>query len=211
MSDARNSSGNVRGGGAKQTGGAGRTNKAVSGKGGSRSGILSDMEMKNDRSEAKRNLQLQMMSKQLALSVRAACLTYHTEEEFEEFNIPIPDPASAMRKLKAMREFTQNWYDKEFRDEWLDRVTKVWEEELMAEYKAAFDAEIAARAAAHAQAAGTENEAMTIEELEAKVQSLEVGSEERNRLKKKLKKRKQKKAKNSNNQNDDEDKNGSAK
>jgi hypothetical protein len=81
----------------------------------------------------------------------------------------------------------------------------------MAEYKAAFDAEIAARAAAHAQAAGTENEAMTIEELEAKVQSLEVGSEERNRLKKKLKKRKQKKAKNSNNQNDDEDKNGSAK
>lgn len=195
MSDARNSANSLRGGGAKQTGGVGRTHKAISGRNGTtpKNG-LEDFEKKDARSEAKRMLQLQIMSKQLANSVREACLTYHTEEEFEEFDIPMPDPGTALKKLKAMREFTQNWYDKDFRDEWLQRVTEIWEKELMDEYARAFAAEKEKReAAAKASNSSTVDETpMTIEELEAKISSLEAGSEERARLKKKLKKKKQK-------------------
>jgi hypothetical protein len=204
MSDARNSSNSLRGGGAKQTGGAGRTHKFV-GHNHQRNGLLTqDLEKKDARTEAKRLLQLQIMSKQLANSVRAACLTNHTEEEFEEFNIPMPDPGSALKKLKAMREFTQNWYDKEFRDEWLQRVTEIWEKELMDEYARAFAAEKERREAAN-QHNSQENEPMSIEELEAKIASLEPGSEERTKLKKKLKKKKQKQNKKENAATNDDD------
>jgi len=203
MSDARNSSNSLRGGGAKQTGGAGRTHKFV-GQNHQRSGLLTeDLEKRDARSEAKRLLQLQIMSKQLANSVRAACLTNHTEEEFEEFNIPMPDPGTALKKLKAMREFTQNWYDKEFRDEWLQRVTEIWEKELMDEYARAFAAEKERREAA--KRGSEDNEPMTIEELEAKIASLEPGSEERAKLKNKLKKKKQKQKKKENASTNEED------
>jgi hypothetical protein len=197
MADARNSSGNIRGGGAKQTGGGGRTAKGAPKSGGKNGSILGDLESsnQNDRSEAKRNLQMQSMSKQLASSVKAALMADHTEEEYEEFNIPLPDATSALKKLKAMKEFTKNWYDKDFREQWLQRVTQLWEEELRAEYQAAF---AAAKAKASGGSGDTENEAMTIEELEDKIQSLEVGSDERSRLKKKLaNKRKKQKAKKS--------------
>mmetsp|Transcript_115496 Transcript_115496/g.172571 ORF Transcript_115496/g.172571 Transcript_115496/m.172571 type:complete len:208 (-) Transcript_115496:319-942(-) len=196
MSDARNSSGNIRGGGAKQTGGGGRTSKSVQ-NGGKNGTVLSDLEAPklNARSEAKRNLQMQVMSKQLANSVRAALMNDHTEAEYEEFNIPMPDPATALKKLKAMTELTKNWYDKEFREEWLQKVNELWQNELREQYEAAF-----AAAERVNRSANTDNtEGMSIEELEAKIQSLEVGSEERTRLKKKLvnkkKKQKAKKAK----------------
>jgi hypothetical protein len=191
MSDARNSSGNIRGGGAKQTGGSGRTTKGAGQKGGSKG--LDGLERGeiDRKAEAKRYLQLQIMSKELANSVRAALLAgeegsgeARAEAEYEKCDIPMPDPGSAMRRLKAMKEFTQDWYDKEFREQWLDRVCEVWTKELRAEYDAFW--------AAQRTRDATENEAMSIEELEAMIQSPDTSAEERKRLKAKLKKRRQK-------------------
>lgn len=203
MSDSRNSSGNVRGGGAKQTGGSGRTTRGGNSKGGPTLG-LGD-EKKNDRNEATRNLQLRIMSKELAIEMRAAALEHQTEAEYKEMKIPMPDPASAMKKLKAMGEFTMDWYDKDFRKEWLKKTRALWEEELRNEYRTAYaavrtrDAKKAANAAAAASGVGgstgtetTENEAMSIEELEAAILSLDISTEERKKLKNKLKKKRQK-------------------
>jgi hypothetical protein len=197
MSDARNSSGNVRGGGAKQTGGSGRTTKGASNRGGSSKldGLLGGEIDRN--AEAKRYLQLQIMSKKLANSVRAAILKEseetgegpQTEAEYERFNIPMPDPDTAMKRLKAMKEFTKDWYDAEFREQWLDSVCEVWAKELRAEHAAFWAAEKAHRDGAK------EGEAMSIEELEAMIQSPDTSAEERKRLKNKLKKRRQKASK----------------
>jgi hypothetical protein len=200
MSDARNSSGNVRGGGAKQTGGAGRTNKAAAG-GSSKSELLGGLAKQNDRSDAKRKLQLQVTSKELAASVRDKLLTYHTEEEYNAHDIPLPSTEDAKQKLKAMKEFTQKWYDKEFREQWLTTVTEVWLEELKAQYEAAVQAAMAAHnknknSNTTAGADGGEGEAMSMEELEEAIANLDANdvslSEERQRLKKKLKRKKQK-------------------
>jgi hypothetical protein len=194
MSDARNSSGNVRGGGAKQTGGSGRTSKGAGGqKGGSKG--LDGLERVDDRNaEAKRYLQLQIMSKQLANSVRAALLAgeegsgeARAEADYERCDIPMPDPGTAMRKLKAMKEFTEDWYDKQFREDWLDRVCQVWAKELRAEYDAFWAAQ-----RTRDNANSKDGEAMSIEELEAMIQSPDTSAEERKRLKTKLKKRRQK-------------------
>mmetsp|Transcript_34990 Transcript_34990/g.68891 ORF Transcript_34990/g.68891 Transcript_34990/m.68891 type:complete len:213 (+) Transcript_34990:57-695(+) len=194
MSDARNSSNNLRGGGAKQSGGSGRTTKgAYSQKDGATIGVLG--EVKNDRSDAKRNLQLQLLAKQLAGSVRKAILESHTEAEYEKFDIPLPDPASATKKLKAMKEFTEDWYDKDFRHEWLLKVTEVWKEELRKEYQEAFAAERAAKGdtvgASDFDCPFAEREA-SIEALEILLQCPDITPEQRKRLKNKLKKKKQK-------------------
>jgi len=201
MSDARNSSGNIRGGGAKQTGGAGRTARGANG-GSKSNATLAGLEKGGiDRNaETKRYLQLKMMSKKLALSVRESLLSaglvgasgdanegssswQHTESEFASHNIPLPDPETAMIKLKAMREFTEDWYDEDFRNQWLERVHAVWEAELRAEFEAAKRAQ---------HAAACQQQAMTTEELEAAIQNPDTPAEERKRLKKKLKARKQK-------------------
>lgn len=189
MSDARNSSNSVRGGGAKQTGGAGRTNKYATGN--NKTDLLGQqgLQAHNDRSEAKRKLQLQVTSKQLAADVRASLLEYHTEAEYEEYQIPLPSTEDAKKKLKAMKEFTQKWYDKEFREEWLQTVTELWLEELKALYEAAVQAAMAARNPPKQE----EGEAMSVEELTEMIANLDasVSSEERQRLKKKLKRKKQ--------------------
>jgi hypothetical protein len=203
MSDARNSSGNIRGGGAKQTGGAGRSAKGAAPNQSSKASVLGGSDYIDPRSEAKRNLQLQVMSKQLASIVKAACLTAHTEEEYQEFNIPMPDPGAAMKKLKAMKEFTQNWYDKDFREQWLLRVRAVWEEELRAEYRAAFEAANRRSNGGSTSGAGKESEhsskdeateetPMSIPELEAMIERVDISAEERKRLKTKLKNKKKK-------------------
>jgi hypothetical protein len=138
MSDARNSSGNIRGGGARQTGGSGRTQKNATGGNKKGSDILGlGSEVVNKKVLTKRNLQLLTMSKQLALEAKAACLNDHTEEEYIELNVPIPDPDSAMRKLKAMTKFTSEWHDADFRERWLKHVLQVWKEELKEEFEAA--------------------------------------------------------------------------
>jgi len=190
MSDARNSSNSVRGGGARQTGGAGRTNKNAA-TGSSKAELLAQVGSQghNDRSDAKRKLQIQVTSKQLAADVRLMLLEHHTEAEYEEYNIPLPSTEDAKKKLNAKKEFTQNWYDKKFRDEWLQTVTEVWLEELKARYEAAVEAAMAARN----PPAAAEGEAMSIEELQEIIANLDVSVslEERQRLKKKLKKKKQ--------------------
>lgn len=142
MSDARNSSGNIRGGGARQTGGSGRSQKSA-GLGGNKKGSgIPGMgsEVVDKKEMARRNLQLLAMSKQLALEAREACFNEHTEEEFVELNVPIPDPESAMRKLKAMTKFTSEWHDSVFRERWLKDVLEVWKKELLAQFEAALKA-----------------------------------------------------------------------
>jgi hypothetical protein len=124
-------------GGNKQTGGSGRTTKGARQKGGAKNGLFGFEKEVDRNTEAREYLQLQMLSKQLASSVRAACLTFHTEAEYKKFNIQMPDPASALRKLKNMRRFTQGWYDTDFRAQWLLRVQAVWEKELQADFEAA--------------------------------------------------------------------------
>lgn len=188
MSDARNSSNNIRGGGAKQTGGSGRTNKYAQGN--NRSNLLDGLNGQEhvERSEAKRKLQLLASSKQLAADVRALLLEEHTEEEYSNADIPLPSTEDAKKKLKSMKEFTDKWYDKGFRDEWLCTVTGVW----IAEIKTQYDAAVAA-----AQPAKPDGEPQSIEELTEMIANLDasVSTEERQRLKKKLKKKKQQKAK----------------
>ena len=191
MSDARNSSNSLRGGGAKQTGGSGRTGRYAGGNN-AKSELLAQngLQAHAEHSEAKRRLQLQATSKQLAADMRTRLLEYHTAEEYQEYDIPLPSTDDARNKLKAMKEFTQKWYDKDFREEWLQTVTKVWLEELKAQYEAA----VAARNGnSNEKEQQEEGEAMSIEELEEKIANLDVNTppEERQRLKKKLKKKKQ--------------------
>mmetsp|Transcript_27290 Transcript_27290/g.33748 ORF Transcript_27290/g.33748 Transcript_27290/m.33748 type:complete len:238 (-) Transcript_27290:252-965(-) len=148
MSDARNSSSNIRGGGARQTGGSGRSQKTAGFGGNTKGSGVPGMgsEVVDKKVMARRNLQLLAMSKQLALEAREACFNEHTEEEFKELNVPIPDPESAMRKLKAMTKFTSEWYDSEFRERWLKDVLEVWKKELLAQYEAALKAAAALNA-----------------------------------------------------------------
>lgn len=190
MSDARNSSNSLRGGGAKQTGGSGRTQKYAMGNHKTEKLGLKGLAAQQERSDAKRKLQLQVTSKKLAADMRAALLKYHTEEEYAEFQIPLPSTEDAKAKLKAMKEFTENWYDKDFREEWLQTVTEVWLEELKTKYEEAVLAAMAAREASKPQ---EEGEAMSIEELTEYIANLDPNtpSEERQRLKKKLKRKKQ--------------------
>mmetsp|Transcript_5210 Transcript_5210/g.13216 ORF Transcript_5210/g.13216 Transcript_5210/m.13216 type:complete len:210 (-) Transcript_5210:372-1001(-) len=189
MSDARNSSNSLRGGGAKQTGGAGRTQKYAVGN--RKTELLGQqgLQAHQERSEAKRKLQLQVTSKKLAADMRAALLMDHTEEEYEEYQIPLPSTEDAKKKLKAMKEFTEKWYDKDFREEWLQTVTEVWLEELRAKYEAAVLAAKLARDPPKQE----EGEAMSIEELTELIANLDPDTppEERQRLKKKLKRKKQ--------------------
>lgn len=200
MSDARNSSNSLRGGGAKQTGGSGRTNKYAQGT--NRTNTLQGIngQVQAERSEAKQKLQLLVSSKQLASDVRALLLEEHTEQEYTSADIPLPSTEDAKKKLKSMKEFTDKWYDKQFREEWLQTVTNVW----IAEIKAQYDAAVAA---AEAEAAAKrqpkeEGQPQSIEELEELIANLDdsVPAEERQRLKKKLKKKRQQKAKKENTQ-----------
>ena len=192
MSDARNSSNALRGGGAKQTGGSGRTQKYAMGN--RKTEILGQqgLQAHMERSDAKRKLQLQVTSKKLAADMRAALLMDHTEEEYEEYQIPLPSTEDAKRKLKAMKEFTEKWYDKDFREEWLQTVTDVWLEELRAKYEAAVLAAKLARNPPPPQQQ-EEGEAVSIEELTELIANLDPDTppEERQRLKKKLKRKKQ--------------------
>ena len=190
MSDARNSSNSLRGGGARQTGGSGRTGKHASGN--QKTELLGQagVQAHHDRSDAKRKLQLQITSKQLAADIRKLLLQHHTEEEYKDMEIPLPSTEDAKKKLQAMKDFTQKWYDKEFRDEWLQTVTEVWLEELKARYE---DAVRAAMAARNPSKQYEEGEAMSIEELQEHIANLpeDTPPEERQRLKKKLKRKKQ--------------------
>mmetsp|Transcript_18627 Transcript_18627/g.52046 ORF Transcript_18627/g.52046 Transcript_18627/m.52046 type:complete len:229 (+) Transcript_18627:86-772(+) len=204
MSDARNSSNSLRGGGAKQTGGSGRTSRYAMGNHKTELLGQAGLQAHQDRSEAKRKLQLQVTSKQLAADVRKMLLEYHTEEEYKDMEIPLPSTEDAKKKLQAMKEFTQKWYDKEFREEWLQTVTEVWLEELKAQYEEAVRAAMAARYPQKQQQQGQqqqgqqqqtneEGESMSIEELAEYIANLpeDTPSEERQRLKKKLKRKKQ--------------------
>ena len=119
---------------------------------------------------------------------------HHTEAEYEEFQIPLPSTEDAKIKLKAMKEFTERWYDKDFREDWLQTVTQVWLEELNAKYEEAVQAAMAARKKMQKQSSpSVEGEAMSIEELTAMIANLgaDTPAEERQRLKKKLKRKKQ--------------------
>ena len=187
MSDARNSSNSLRGGGSKQTGGSGRTNKYATQNIRPAYNDVGEQEH-GERSEAKRKLQLLVSSKQLASDVRALLLEEHTEEEYNNVNIPLPSTEDAKKKLKSMKEFTEKWYDKGFREEWLCTITGVWIAEIKAQYEAAV-------AAAREEQQKPEGEAQSIEDLEQLLANDNLPLEERQRLKKKLKKKKQQKAK----------------
>eukprot|EP00751_Fragilariopsis_kerguelensis_P029729 CAMPEP_0170908454 /NCGR_PEP_ID=MMETSP0735-20130129/1925_1 /TAXON_ID=186038 /ORGANISM="Fragilariopsis kerguelensis, Strain L26-C5" /LENGTH=209 /DNA_ID=CAMNT_0011304801 /DNA_START=63 /DNA_END=692 /DNA_ORIENTATION=+ len=194
MSDARNSSNSLRGGGAKQTGGSGRTNKYAAKGTNSKTDLLGEaagMRAHHDRSDAKRKLQLQVTSKQLALDIRTALLHDHTEAEYQAYEIPLPSTEEAKKKLQSMKDFTEKWYDQDFRDEWLQTVTEVWLEELKTNYQAAVQQ---AAMKQQQQGGGGEGEAMSIEELTdliANLDPIKTAPEERQRLKKKLKRKKQ--------------------
>jgi len=157
------------------------------------------MRAHHDRSDAKRKLQLQVTSKQLALEIRTALLNDHTEAEYQAYEIPLPSTEEAKKKLQSMQDFTEKWYDQEFRDEWLQTVTEVWLEELKTNYQAAVQQAAAMDAAAkqqqqQQQGGGGEGEAMSIEELTELIANLDpnkTAPEERQRLKKKLKRKKQ--------------------
>ena len=130
MSDSRNGSGNLRGGGGKQTGGSGRTAKGAHQKGGKNANFFEgDVDPK---AAAREHLQLQMMSKKLANAVKAGATAQagRTEQEYKKYNIEMPNPASALKRLKDMQSFTQGWKDQEFRAKWLLRVQALWEKEL---------------------------------------------------------------------------------
>lgn len=148
MSDARNSSNNIRG--AKSSG---RTNKLKNNMatGSLKSTGLSGSKFgnNNDRSDAKKNLQVRLASKQLAASVNEALLLsdHYTEEAYKEYSIPLPSTEDAKKKLQAMKDFTEKWYDKEFREEWLQTLTQLWLEELKDQYEAAVKAAKSAREA----------------------------------------------------------------
>lgn len=226
MSDARNSSGNIRGGGARQTGGAGRTQKNAGEGGNSKgSGITGLSSQKLDKKLlARRNLQLLTMSKKLALEAKKACFEEHAEEEYIEMNIPIPDPESALKKLRSMTKFTDDWHDSEFRERWLLTVLKVWNVELKAEFEAAakafaandaarekFESDKAAKRAAGktvgTSASGNDNAEgvpVSTKELEAMLEDVTLSAEERKKVKKKLKKRKQKANKKKNGDDDND-------
>ena len=92
MPDARNSSNAVREGGARQTGGAGRTQKRATGN--HKTDLLGQQGLRAHQEQSdtkrKRKLQLQLTSKQLAADVRADLLENHTEEEYEERQVPLP-------------------------------------------------------------------------------------------------------------------------
>jgi hypothetical protein len=139
MSDARNSSGNIRGGGARQTGGAGRTSKAAGGGGAKKGGDIAGLTtaVTDKKLLARRNLQLLTMSKKLAIEAKEAIFEEHTEEEYKELNIPIPDPDSAMKKLRKMTKFTDDWHDADFRARFLKSVLNVWRVELREQFEAA--------------------------------------------------------------------------
>mmetsp|Transcript_10357 Transcript_10357/g.15136 ORF Transcript_10357/g.15136 Transcript_10357/m.15136 type:complete len:225 (-) Transcript_10357:36-710(-) len=219
MSDARNSSGNIRGGGARLTGGSGRSQKSA-GVGGNKKGSgIPGMgsEVVDKKTMARRNLQLLAMSKQLALEAREACFNEHTEEDFAELNVPIPDPESAMRKLKAMTKFTSEWHDSEFRERWLEDVLQVWKEELLAQFEAALKAmnkqksdAAKQKQASNVNGAGGEKlngtnsnngggdevpVAVSTEELEAMLQNVDITGKERKKIKQKLQKRRKQKEK----------------
>jgi len=158
------------------------------------------MRAHHDRSDAKRKLQLQVTSKQLALDIRTALLHDHTEAEYQAYEIPLPSTEEAKKKLQSMKDFTEKWYDQDFRDEWLQTVTEVWLEELKTNYQAAVQQAAAMDAAAkqqqqqQQQGGGGEGEAMSIEELTELIANLDpnkTAPEERQRLKKKLKRKKQ--------------------
>jgi hypothetical protein len=153
MSDSRNGAGNLRGGGGKQTGGSGRTTKGARQQGGKNASFFEgDVDPK---AAAREHLQLQIMSKKLASAVKAGATSQagRTEQEYTRYNIKMPDPASAMKRLKGMQSFTQGWKDQEFRAKWLLRVQAVWEKELEADFEAA---EQAAKLAAAGDDAGAE-------------------------------------------------------
>jgi len=188
MSDARNSSNSLRGGGAKQTGGSGRTQKQSMGN--KKSELLGQNGLRahQERNDAKQKLQLQMTSKKLAASIKKALLDQGiSEEEYAAQNIPLPSTEDAKKKLKSMKEFTEKWHDKEFREEWLETVTQVWLEELKQQY------EEAVRAAVDAVRPPAVPVEETIEELTERIANLSADTppEERQRLKKKLKRKKQ--------------------
>ena len=100
----------------------------------------------------------------------------------------MPSTEDAKKKLKSMKEFTEKWYDKGFREEWLCTITGVWIAEIKAQYEAAV-------AAAREEQQKPEGEAQSIEDLEQLLANDNLPLEERQRLKKKLKKKKQQKAK----------------
>jgi hypothetical protein len=216
MSDARNSSGNIRGGGARQTGGAGRTSKSVGGGGSKKAGIngLTSSETIDKKLLARRNLQLITMSKKLAIEAQKAIFEESSEEEYKELNIPFPDPDMAMKKLKKMTKFTNEWHDAEFRERWLRSVLEVWTVELKEEYEVALrarKANIEARAKferdkklrqsgqkgpdVHAENdndnENAKGETQSTEQLEKMLEDVNLSGEERKKIKKKLKKRKQ--------------------
>ena len=203
MADSRNGCGNLRGGGNRTSGGSGRnTTKFKTGN--SRGpGALGGAGKMDRKLLAKRNLQLLAMSKQLALEARQACLMDHTMEEWEELEVPMPDPESAMKKLKAMSDFTEDWHDAEFRARWLKSVLEVWKRELMEEFKKAFETKIAINATARARweakrkngGVEPQRKAQSTAELEAMLQDASISGEERKKIKKKLKKRKQREKK----------------
>lgn len=232
MSDARNSSGNIRGGGSRQTGGSGRTSKAAGTGGAKKAGDITGLSasVTDKKVLARRNLQLLTMSKKLAIEAQKACFEEHTEEEYKELNIPLPDPDSAMKKLRKMTKFTNDWHDADFRERWLKSVLKVWRVELREQFEAAAKAKKAndeAKAkwerdkklraegksihdnndngASNGNGDNNEGSPMSTEQLEAMLEDVNLSGEERKKIKKKLKKRKQKAKKKIGDGNDNDD------
>lgn len=196
MSDARNSSNSLRGGGAKQTGGAGRTNKYAAHTTNNKTAELlgGSGGPGGARAAAKQKLQLLVASKHVAQEIRTALLLEQTEAEYQTYDVPLPNTEAAKAKLQAMQDFTEHWYDQDFRDEWLQTVTAVWLAELKAQYHAAVQAATAKAQGSGGSANAEEGEAVSIEELTDQIANLDpltTSSEERQRLKKKLKRKKQ--------------------
>ncbi|OEU21270.1 hypothetical protein FRACYDRAFT_234897 [Fragilariopsis cylindrus CCMP1102] len=144
MSDARNSSNSLRG--AKSSG---RSNKL---KNNMATGSLKSTGLKlngvggnNERMDAKKKLQLQLASKQFSKSINDALSlsdSHYTKNQqaYKEYSIPLPSTEDAKKKLQAMKDFTEKWYDKDFREEWLQTLTQLWLDELKEQYEAAVKA-----------------------------------------------------------------------
>jgi hypothetical protein len=130
MSDARNSSNNLRGGGNKQTGGKGRTT-------GNAAPLGNDdwNASAGDRGQAAReHMQLKMMAKTL---VRKVLAFTGFKPEWKKAKIEMPTEKHAHNRLKGMNERMINWRDKDFKEYWLQRVLEVWVAELKADFAAA--------------------------------------------------------------------------
>ena len=126
MSDARNSSNSIRGGGARVTGGSGRTSKQASN---SKDDLAGGSSSDSAAAAARAHARLQAQSKQLARDVLVEVVF---DAEWKEHKMEMPTASLALKRMKAA-EMRKVWYEEDEKD-WLEALKNEWIEELRGEF-----------------------------------------------------------------------------